>query len=196
MQIGVHIADVSSFVPPGSVLDDEARARGQSVYFVDRVIPMLPRRLCEELCSLNPDVERLAFSMVWVLNERGEAEEQPWIGPSVIRSCAKLSYEDAQVAIDEGRLPDAAVVSGGYERSVVVDDIQTMNRLAQCRRMARFEKGAISIQLPRPAFKLDERGVPVEMWAYALRSSNQLVEEFMLLANISAAEKLQKCFPR
>jgi DIS3-like exonuclease 2 len=208
-RVGVHIADVSYFINPGSALDKEAAQRSTSIYLEQRVLPMLPRLLCEELCSLNPGVDRLAFSVVWTISPSGEILEQ-WLGRSMIRSCAKLTYEHAQNMIDgvfldmEGTeacdglsksgtgLPE---IHGNHSWSDIVSDVQALHELAKKRRESRIEAGALKLNNSKIVFSLDEDGTPYDSSMYKTRDSNFVVEEFMLLANMTVAKVISNAFP-
>ena len=173
-EIGVHIADVTHYIRPDTVLDCEAKDRGTSVYLVDRTVPMLPERLCNELCSLRPNEEKLCFSAVFKLNDEAEVLEQ-WFGRTVIYSDRRFTYAEAQARIETG--------VGDY-----AEEISTMNRLAQTMRKRRFKDGAISFERAEFKFILDEKGKPLGVYTKEQKESNQLVEEFMLLANRRVAE--------
>ena len=173
-EVGVHIADVTHYVRPGSVVDTEAEARGTSVYLVDRTVPMLPERLCNELCSLRPHEESLCFSAVFTLNENLEILDE-WFGRTVIYSDRRFAYEEAQQVIETGR--------GDY-----AEEILTLNRLAQALRKERFKNGAISFDREEVKFRLDENGKPLGVYFKEQKESNQMIEEFMLLANRRVAE--------
>jgi DIS3-like exonuclease 2 len=198
-RVGVHIADVSHFVQPGSALDKEAQQRSTSVYLVDRVIPMLPRLLCEELCSLNPGVDRLAFSVVWDMDAEGNIEST-WAGRSVIRSCGKLAYPHVQSMIEgsylalEGQEPPCEL-SGGHSWPEVVQDSLTLHRIASALRQRRFDGGALRLDNTRLFFKLDGEGNPCDYGVYEQKEANQLVEEFMLLANMTTARMVAEAWP-
>ena len=173
-EIGVHIADVTHYIRPDTVLDYEAKDRGTSVYLVDRTVPMLPERLCNELCSLRPNEEKLCFSAVFKLNDDAEVLEQ-WFGRTVIYSDRRFTYAEAQARIETG--------VGDY-----AEQISTMNRLAQTMRQRRFKNGAISFERAEFKFILDEKGKPLGVYTKEQKEANQLVEEFMLLANRRVAE--------
>lgn len=207
LRIGVHIADVSYFVHPETELDKEAQFRSTSVYLIQRVLPMLPRLLCEELCSLNPGVDRLAFSIMWDIDQSGQIVDH-WIGRTIINSCCKLSYGHAQAIIDEkvsvnseGMLEsntqavDFPDLYGNFKWKDVVDDIKALHDIAKHRRDARFEAGALRLQNSRLVFDLDDDGIPSGTSIYEHHDSNFLVEEFMLLANITAAKVIAGAFP-
>ena len=207
VEIGVHIADVTHFVTPGSAIDMEARRRCTTVYLVDRTIPMLPRPLCEIACSLNENVERLAFSCVWRMNIDGNMakngkQDLVWYGRSVIKSCARLDYATAQNILDEKcgngeRDPDPELwppsrrPSGVHSMDHVAADVRLMNRVAQARRRLRFQHGAIALHGIKLTFKLDaDRETPLLCEPYPIKDSNRLVEEYMLLANYLVAQKM------
>ncbi|MCO5578817.1 hypothetical protein L7F22_032664 [Adiantum nelumboides] len=207
LRVGVHIADVSYFVHPETDLDKEAQFRSTSVYLIQRVLPMLPRLLCEELCSLNPGVDRLAFSIMWDIDESGQIANQ-WIGRTIINSCCKLSYAHAQDIIDgkvsansdgmlENCIQGAAFpdLHGGFKWKDVIDDVKALHDIAKYRRSARFEAGALRLQNSRLVFNLDDDGIPSSTSIYEHHDSNHLVEEFMLLANMTAAKVIAGAFP-
>ncbi len=173
-EVGVHIADVSHYVTPDSVIDREARKRGTSVYLVDRTIPMLPERLCNQLCSLRPDEEKCCFSVLFTMNDQAEVLDQ-WMGRSVIRSDRRFSYEEAQSAIETGR--------GEF-----AEEILTLHNLAQQLRKERFRHGAVTLNREEMKFHLDDQGHPTGVYFKVQQEANQLIEEFMLLANRSVAE--------
>uniref|UniRef100_A0A8C9VW58 DIS3-like exonuclease 2 n=1 Tax=Scleropages formosus TaxID=113540 RepID=A0A8C9VW58_SCLFO len=199
-EVGVHIADVSYFVQEGSALDLIASRRATSVYLVQKVIPMLPRLLCEELCSLNPMTDRLTFSVIWKLTPEGKILSE-WFGRSMIRSCVKLSYDHAQSMIDS---PDTLLdpkVLPPCDPKHPVDEIHRavvdLHRLAQKLRAQRFQGGALRLDQLKLAFTLDrETGMPQGCYIYQYRDSNKLVEEFMLLANMAVAHQVYRSFPQ
>ncbi len=172
-EVGVHIADVSHYVQPATPLDKEAFERGTSVYLVDRVIPMLPEKLSNGVCSLRPNEEKLTFSAVFKMNEKAEVLGQ-WFGKTVIRSDRRFNYGEVQEIIETG--------TGEY-----VDKIQLLNKLSQILRKKRFGNGSINFNTPEVKFKLDETGKPIETYIKEQKEANHLVEEFMLLANKSVA---------
>ncbi|GAN05030.1 RNB-domain-containing protein [Mucor ambiguus] len=192
-EIGVHIADVSHFVHQHTALDHEAFDRGTSTYLCDRVIPMLPALLCEQLCSLNPGVERLAFSVIWKMDGAGNIKDT-WFGKSVIKSCAKLAYEDAQNVIEDHGLPKTASVKS-FSVSEVEQDIKYLFAISKQMRERRFSNGALSINSIRLSFKLNDLGEPCGVSIYEQKDANRLIEEFMLRANMSVAEKIAKHYP-
>ncbi len=173
-EIGVHIADVTHYVRPHSTIDDEAIERGTSVYLVDRTVPMLPERLSNELCSLRPNETSLCFSAVFTLNENLDLLEE-WFGRTVIHSDRRFSYAEAQEVIETGK--------GDY-----AEEVTTLNRLAQALRAKRFKDGAISFDREEVRFQLDESGKPIGVYFKEQKESNQMIEEFMLLANRRVAE--------
>ena len=177
-EAGVHIADVSYYVRPATPLDKEAFERGTSVYLVDRVIPMLPEKLSNEVCSLRPNEEKLTFSAVFKINEKAEVLGQ-WFGKTVIRSDRRFNYGEVQEIIEN-------------EEGEYADKILTLHRMAQILRKKRFRAGAINFNTPEIKFRLDENGKPVETYIKEQKEANFLVEEFMLLANRSVAEFIGK----
>jgi len=173
-EVGVHIADVTHYVRPHSAIDDEAVARGTSVYLVDRTVPMLPERLSNELCSLRPDEDSLCFSAVFTLNENLDLLDE-WFGRTVIHSDRRFTYAEAQQVIETGR--------GDYAAEVL-----TLHRLAQELRTQRFKNGAIAFAREEMKFRLDEAGKPIGVYFKEQQEANQMIEEFMLLANRRVAE--------
>ncbi|MDR2123007.1 MAG: ribonuclease R [Flavobacteriaceae bacterium] len=173
-EIGVHIADVSHYVKPGSLLDEEAYSRATSVYLVDRVVPMLPEILSNNVCSLRPHEDKYTFSAVFELDENAEIKKQ-WFGRTVIHSDRRYTYEEAQEII-EGK-------SGDFE-----EEIRTLNTLAKTLREQRMKNGAISFDKVEVKFKLDENKDPVGVYFKISKDSNHLIEEFMLLANKKVSE--------
>ena len=168
-EVGVHIADVTHYVRPGSVIDDEAIERGTSVYLVDRTIPMLPERLSNNLCSLRPNEEKLAFSAVFTIDEKLKITNE-WFGRTVICSDRRFTYEDAQAVIESGE-------------GDMKEEILTLHRLAQGMRKDRYRKGAIAFNRREAKFHLDQNGKPTGVYFKVAKEANQLIEEFMLLAN-------------
>ncbi len=172
-EVGVHIADVTHYVRPGSVIDTEAQDRATSVYLVDRTIPMLPEKLSNELCSLRPHEESLCFSAVFTINENLDILEE-WFGRTVIYSDRRFTYAEAQEII-EGKDGDYA------------EEIRTINHLAQGLRKERFKKGAIGFEREEMKFLLDEKGHPTGVYVKEAKEANKMIEEFMLLANRQVA---------
>jgi ribonuclease R len=177
-EIGVHIADVSHYVEPDTFLDQEAYRRATSVYLVDRVVPMLPEKLSNFVCSLRPDEDKLTFSAVFELNERGTVVNQ-WFGRTIIRSQRRFSYEEAQTVIETG--------AGDF-----AEEITLLQKLAVKIKNARFKKGAISFESVEVKFKLDEKARPIAVMPKVRKEAHKLIEEFMLLANRCVAEYVFK----
>lgn len=177
-EIGVHIADVSYYVHPETELDEEAYKRATSVYLPDRVNPMLPERISNELCSLRPHEDKFTFSAIFQMNAKGEIK-QYWLGRTVIHSDHRFTYEDVQEIIEskEGKFSE---------------DILLLNEFAQKMRKKRFTKGAINFSSQEIRFKLDEKGKPVGIVVKESKEAHQLIEEFMLLANRTVAENISK----
>jgi ribonuclease R len=178
LEIGVHIADVGHYVEPETALDKEAYTRATSVYLPDRVNPMLPERISNELCSLRPHEDKLTFSAIFQMRATGEIE-QHWIGKTVIHSDHRYSYEEVQEIIEQK--------TGLHQQ-----EIATLNDIAQRMRRLRFKKGAINFSSTEVRFKLDEKGKPVGIMVKESKEAHQLVEEFMLLANRTIAEYVGK----
>ncbi len=178
VEVGIHIADVSHYVQPGSALDKEAGKRSTSVYLVDRVLPMLPERLSNELCSLRPNEDKLTFSAVFELDKKGKIHKQ-WFGRTVIHSNRRFSYEQAQQVIDSGK--------GQF-----VKELRKLNELAKLLRKTRFRKGAINFDTEEVRFRLNEEGVPQEAYVKVRLDAHMLIEEFMLLANRSVATYISR----
>lgn len=177
-EIGVHIADVSHYLEEGSVLDEEAYERATSVYLPDRVLPMLPERISNELCSLRPHEDKLTFSCIFQITPKGEVK-QHWIGRTVIHSNHRFTYEDVQEIIET-------------EKGLYPQEVLLLNELAQHFRKQRFKAGAINFSSTEVRFKLDEDGKPLGVVVKESKESHQLVEEFMLLANRTVAEDVGK----
>ncbi|MGQ9619628.1 MAG: ribonuclease R [Bacteroidales bacterium] len=177
-EVGIHIADVTYYVKPGSLLEKEAKQRATSVYLVDRVVPMLPERLSNNICSLNPGEDKLTFSAVFEMNDKAEILSE-WFGRTVINSDRRFSYNQAQKIIDneEGDMKDQLIV---------------LNRLAQIMRKKRFAAGSFFFERVEVQFDLDEHGKPLSIKFRDMGTANQLIEEFMLLANRRVAEFVGK----
>ncbi|XP_059249703.1 DIS3-like exonuclease 2 isoform X2 [Mustela nigripes] len=198
-EVGVHIADVSYFVPEGSPLDKVAAERATSVYLVQKVIPMLPRLLCEELCSLHPMTDKLTFSVIWTLTPEGKILGE-WFGRTIIRSCTKLSYEHAQSMIESPneKIPEKELppISPEHTSEEVHRAVLNLHGIAKELRKQRFVDGALRLDQLKLAFTLDHKtGLPQGCHIYEYRDSNKLVEEFMLLANMAVAHKTHRTFP-
>ena len=180
-EVGVHIADVTHYVRPGSLVDEEARSRGTSVYLVDRTVPMLPEKLCNKLCSLRPNEEKLTFSAVFEITPLGRIADQ-WFGKTIIYSDHRFAYEDAQKIIDAPEQAHEEVPAD------IKDAVLTLHSLATKLRKKRFAAGAISFERPEMKVEVDEKGRPVNVYQKVTKEANWLIEEFMLLANRSVAE--------
>ncbi|MBR1784734.1 MAG: ribonuclease R [Bacteroidales bacterium] len=180
LEVGVHIADVSHYVRPGSAIDREAYTRGTSVYLVDRTIPMLPEKLCNELCSLRQDEDKLCFSVVMQMDAKGKVHDT-WIGKTVIRSNSRMAYEEAQ-----------AVIESGQADNEVQQAILDLHSLAQRLRAARYKNGAINFESQEVKFILDDNARPTGVYIKESKEANWLIEEFMLLANRLVAERVGK----
>ena len=175
-EVGVHIADVTYYVREGSLIDREAEKRATSVYLVDRTIPMLPERLCNFLCSLRPDEEKLAYSVIFEMNDKAEVKKSRVVH-TVIRSNRRFTYEEAQERLESGQ--------GDY-----VEELQQLHKLAKQLRDQRFKAGAINFDRYEVKFEIDEKGKPLSVYFKVSKDANKLVEEFMLLANRTVAEKI------
>ncbi len=177
-EIGVHIADVSYYVTPGSLVDKEARERGTSVYLVDRTVPMLPEKLCNKLCSLRPDEDKLVFSTVFEMTPKAEIKSR-WIGRAIIRSNHRLDYDQAQAIIEAESVP---------ESDFLANAVVTLNKLALIMKAEARKKGAIDFNRPEMKVIVDEQGKPIDVYEKISKEANWLIEEFMLLANRTVAE--------
>ena len=177
-EIGVHIADVSYYVIPETELDEEAYKRATSVYLPDRVNPMLPERISNELCSLRPHEDKFTFSAIFQMTNKGEVK-QYWLGKTAIHSDHRYSYEDVQEIIETKK--------GKHEEEILL-----LNDIAQRLRKTRFSKGAINFSSQEVRFKLDEKGKPISVVVKESKEAHQLIEEFMLLANRTVAENVAK----
>lgn len=177
-EIGIHIADVTHYVKPGSKVDKEGAERATSVYLVDRVVPMLPERLSNELCSLRPHEDKLTFSAMFELDEHANVISQ-WFGRTAIHSDRRFNYEEAQDIMDSGE--------GDY-----VEELRLLNSMAKKLTAQRFEKGAMSFETVEVKFKLDENGTPIGLYTKERKDAHKLIEEFMLLANRKVAEFVYK----
>lgn len=177
-EVGVHIADVSYYVKPDSIIDKEAYQRATSVYLVDRTIPMLPERLCNELCSLRPDEEKFCFSAIFEMNDDADIVSSR-IKRCVIRSDRRFAYEEVQEILEKGE--------GEY-----VTELSKLNDLAHKLRKRRFSRGSIDFDRCEVRFDIDENGKPVSVYFKESKDANKLIEEFMLLANRTVAEAIGK----
>src|SRR6516162_5359005 len=183
-QLGVHIADVSHFVTPDSAMDIEARGRGTSVYFPDRVIPMLPEKVSNHLCSLNPRVDRLALTVMMHISRTGEVLDYSF-HKSVIHSKERMTYEDVQSILNGNRAIEARFVH-------VATQIRTIARLAEIIQKRREQRGAIDFDLPEPTLTYDEKGEVSGITKSVRLFSHRIVEEFMILANEVVAQHLEE----
>ncbi len=186
-EVGVHIADVSHYVKPGTAIDREAYERGTSVYLVDRTIPMLPEKLCNGVCSLRPHEDKLCFSVVMELNDKAEVLNQ-WFGKTVINSDTRYAYEEAQAVIDSGN-PTATPDGKNNGNAVTGKAILELHRLATILREQRYKDGAINFESQEVKFLLDENAKPIGVYIKESKEANWLIEEFMLLANRKVAER-------
>lgn len=177
-EVGVHIADVTHYVKPGSIIDKEAYERATSVYLVDRTIPMLPESLCNNLCSLRPNEEKLTFSVIFEMNDEAEILASR-IGRTIIESDRRFTYEETQNVIETGQ--------GDYK-----DEVLTLHHLAQQLRNIRFASGSIDFDRYEVKFEIDEKGKPLNVYFKESKEANKLIEEFMLIANRAVAESMGK----
>ena len=177
-EVGVHIADVSYYVKPGSAIDEEAYNRGTSVYLVDRTIPMLPEKLCNNVCSLRPNEDKLTFSAVFEMDDEARVLNH-WIGRTIIRSCRRYAYEEVQAIIEGGE--------GDYKEQIL-----TFHHLATKLREKRMAQGSLNFHSEEVKFILDEKGKPIDTYIRVQNESHELIEDFMLLANRTVAETFGK----
>ncbi len=177
-EVGVHIADVTHYVKPQSILDQEALERATSVYLVDRVVPMLPERLSNQICSLRPNEEKLCFSAVFKMTEDADIVDE-WFGRTVINSNRRFSYEEAQEILDAGK-------------GDLFNELEILDDFAQKLRKERFKKGSIDFERDEVKFEIDDNGKPLSVYFKKQGSTNELVEEFMLLANKQVATFIGK----
>jgi ribonuclease R len=175
-ELGVHIADVSHYVKPNTLIDDEAYKRATSVYLPDRVAPMLPEMLSNNLCSLNPNVERYAFAVIFDVDAKGKILNER-ICKTIIKSDRRYTYEEAQDIIET-------------QKGDFAEEILFLDKISKIWRVERYKKGAISFVSPEVRFRLDEDGVPIEVYEKVQKDSNLLIEDFMLKANVSVAKFL------
>ena len=201
-EVGVHIADVSHYVTEGSIIDREAVKRATSVYLVDRTIPMLPERLCNYICSLRPNEDKLCYSVIFQLNDRAEVKH--WhLAHTVIRSNRRFTYEEVQGLLEErheASEADYAVKTGthltplegegGAPAAEFADELIMLNRLAKQLRARRLAAGAVDFDRTEVRFDIDEKGHPIGTYAKVAKDANKLIEEFMLLANRTVAESI------
>ena len=188
-EVGVHIADVSYYVKPGSAIDREAYERGTSVYLVDRTIPMLPEKLCNGVCSLRPNEDKLCFSAVFEMNDKAEVLGR-WFGKTVINSDRRYNYEEAQEIIENG---EKEAGSGKRKAESQPDEaVLELHKLATILREERYKEGAINFDTQEVKFQLDENAKPIGVYIKEQKEANWLIEEFMLLANRNVAECIGK----
>ncbi len=177
-EVGVHIADVTHYVTPNTIIEDEAQSRATSVYLVDRVVPMLPERLSNGVCSLRPNEDKLCFSAVFELTDEADLVKE-WFGKTTIHSNRRFTYEEAQLIIETGEGDLSA-------------EMLTLNQLANKLRDRRFKEGSIAFERIEIKFDVDEKGKPISVYFKEAKESNKLIEEFMLLANKRVAEFVGK----
>ncbi len=177
-EVGVHIADVTHYVRPGSIIDKEGRERATSVYLVDRTIPMLPEHLSNGICSLRPDEDKLTYSVIFQMNDQAEIKHYE-IAKTVTRSDKRFTYEEAQQVIETGK--------GDFK-----EEILTLDRLAKALRKKRFDNGAIAFDRVEVRFEIDDKGKPLSVFFKEQKDANKLIEEFMLLANKTVATHIGK----
>ncbi|WP_314108257.1 ribonuclease R [Segatella salivae] len=195
-QVGVHIADVSHYVTEGSIIDKEAVKRATSVYLVDRTIPMLPERLCNYICSLRPDEDKLAYSVIFNLDDEANVKDYR-IVHTIIRSNRRYAYEEVQEILEANGVIDGTgepapkAPKGGY-KGENADKLVTLDRLAKQLRARRFKGGAVKFDREELHFDIDEHGKPIRCYFKRSRDANKLIEEFMLLANRTVAESIGK----
>ena len=210
-RIGVHIADVTYFVRPGTALDREAAKRCTTIYLVQKSIPMLPRVLSENLCSLAPKVDRLAHSCFFTMNDKGQllSNPPPWFGKTVVRTICQLDYQTAQKLVDadpaeikDSRefydsldMAERMIPVEGVSLRDVASDLRLFNKIARARRADRFATGSLGLNRGTVLFHLDEKNNPTDYFAYKSRGSNKLIEEYMLLANALVAGKILSTMP-
>ncbi|MBI2086699.1 MAG: ribonuclease R [Candidatus Zambryskibacteria bacterium] len=180
-EVGIHIADVSHFVVPKTELDKEARKRGTSIYLVDRTIPMLPEILSNDLCSLNPNEPKYAFSAVFVMNKEAQVKER-WFGKTLIESDKRFTYEEAQEILDQ-------------KSGIFYEELNILNGLAYKLREEKFRKGAIDFETEEVKFVLDELGKPIRVYRKERKDTHKLIEDFMLLANREVATYMSAVNP-
>ncbi|HEC32764.1 MAG TPA: ribonuclease R [Candidatus Kaiserbacteria bacterium] len=173
-EVGIHIADVTHYVRPGDAIDKEAQERGTSIYLVDRTIPMLPEALSNDVCSLNPNQDKLAFSAIFNLNKEGEVLDH-WFGRTIINSDKRFTYQSAQEVLDSGNGP-------------FVDELKTLEKIGKKLREKRFKNGSIAFETEEVKFVLDEKGKPIDIKVKKRLETMIMIEDFMLLANRKIAK--------
>mgnify|MGYP002852992992 CR=1 FL=1 len=200
-EVGVHIADVSHYVTEGSIIDKEAQQRGTSVYLVDRTIPMLPERLCNFICSLRPDEEKLTYSVIFNMNEQAEVLNYK-IAHTVTRSNRRFTYEEVQHLLEsigeashedlKYPTPEQPLAEGALPTEKFKDELVILNRMAKILREKRFVNGAVDFDREEVRFEIDDKGKPLSVYFKRAKDANKLIEEFMLLANRTVAESVGK----
>ena len=193
-EVGVHIADVSHYVKEGDIIDREAQRRATSVYLVDRTIPMLPERLCNYVCSLRPNEEKLCYSVIFDLDDDAQVRSYR-IRHTIIRSDRRYAYEEAQQLLEDNGVVDgtgtpAPLPANGHYKGEFAEEIVTLDRLAKKLRAARFKNGAVKFDSEELHFEVDEKGKPIRCFFKRSKDANKLIEEFMLLANRTVAESV------
>ena len=195
-EVGVHIADVSHYVKEGSIIDKEALRRATSVYLVDRTIPMLPERLCNYICSLRPDEDKLCYSVVFDMDEKANVKKWRLVH-TVIRSNRRFAYEEVQEILENNGVKDGTgqpappAPKGGYKGELATELIM-LDKLAKQLREERFKNGAVKFEREELHFDIDETGKPIKCYFKVSKDANKLIEEFMLLANRTVAESIGK----
>ena len=189
-EVGVHIADVSHYVKEGSIIDKEAYARATSIYLVDRTIPMLPERLCNYICSLRPDEDKLCYSVIFEMDD--EANIKKWhLAHTVIRSNRRYAYEEVQQILeDNGVAVDRSTINSKKLKGENAMELVTLDALAKKLRAARFKNGSVKFDREELHFDIDETGKPIRAYFKTSKDANKLIEEFMLLANKTVAESI------
>ena len=188
-EVGVHIADVSHYVKEGSVIDKEATKRATSVYLVDRTIPMLPERLCNFICSLRPDEEKLCYSVIFTLDEEANVKDYH-IAHTVIKSNRRYAYEEVQDILESSNSSKSSKSSKSGSEDPYANELRTLDKLAKCLRERRFKGGAVKFDREELHFDIDEKGKPIRAYFKKSNDATQLIEEFMLLANRTVAESI------
>ncbi len=194
-EVGVHIADVSHYVTEGSIIDKEAQKRATSVYLVDRTVPMLPERLCNYICSLRPDEDKLCYSVIFKMDEQANIKD--WhLAHTIIRSNRRFAYEEAQAILEQNGVVDGsgepappATKKNPYQGEFA-EELIMLDRMAKCLRAERFKNGAVKFESEELHFDVDEKGKPVKCYFKRSKDANKLIEEFMLLANRTVAESV------
>lgn len=199
-EVGVHIADVSHYVKEGDIIDKEAVKRATSVYLVDRTIPMLPERLCNFICSLRPDEEKLAYSTIFHINDKGEVKD--WhLAHTVIKSNRRFTYEEVQTILERNGVASEAdlnlpgehpepLPAGAEPEGEYATELIQLDKFAKILRAKRFKNGSIGFDRSEVRFEVDEKGHPISTYVKVAKDANKLVEEFMLLANRSVAQMI------